>query len=301
MSSTPAIPAITIDSTEVPHDDQSPLPGEIEQSPASLALSPSHQRSLSDPNYLAPGGSNVGIKLSQDEPSSPTGSNSSIHFATSVDLRHNQPDAYSGAGSFALLNPGAKHGRKNSATSLISAEGTEPDHGGQPMSPSVLSTHTSFTAVPPSTPDYKSRFPHGKEGNPGAKHDTDAEKPPEITDVENCAPFAFRPKALAEMVENKDIEGLAKLGGTNAILKGLGTDASLGLSSHALGEVADKKSGGEGAFAATRDDRIRVYGINIMPPQKTKTLLQLMWLALKDKVLVSIRLLYVAGFVDGAI
>jgi len=297
MSSRPTIPAITIDNTEVPLDDnQSPLPTDSQHPPASLALNPSHQRSPSDPNYLAPRGSNVGLRLSQDDPPSPTGSHSSVHFATSVDLRHNQPDAHSGAGSLALLTPGegiSRHGRKNSALSLISAEGTEPDHGGQPMSPSVLSTHTSITAVHPSTPDHKSRFHHDKEGDRGAKHDIndDDERPPEITDVENCAPFAFRPKQLAEVAENKDVDELSRLGGINAVLKGLGTDPSRGLSSHALGEVSDEKSGGEGPYAATLDDRRRVYGVNTMPPQRTKSLLQLMWHALQDKVLVSIRLL----------
>jgi P-type Ca2+ transporter type 2C len=293
MSSKPAIPAITIDNIEAPYDDQPPLPTESQQQPASLTLNPSHQRSPSDPNHLAPGGSNMVPRISQDDPPSPTGSHSNVHFATSVDLRHNQPDANSGAGSLALLTPGEgiqKHGRKNSAISLISAEGTEPDHGGQQMSPSILSTHTSITAVPP-TPDYKSRFHHEQEGDHGTKHVTDDERPTEITDVDNCAPFGFRPKQLAEIAENKDVEALAKIGGTNAVLKGLGTSASRGLSSHALGEVSDEKSGGEGPFAATRDDRTRVFGVNTMPPQKTKSLLQLMWLALKDKVLVSIHLL----------
>ncbi|KAG2017681.1 calcium-transporting ATPase [Coprinopsis cinerea AmutBmut pab1-1] len=37
---------------------------------------------------------------------------------------------------------------------------------------------------------------------------------------------------------------------------------------------------------ATYDDRRRVYGSNILPTRPSKTLLQLMWLALKDKVLI---------------
>lgn len=41
------------------------------------------------------------------------------------------------------------------------------------------------------------------------------------------------------------------------------------------------------SFGATLDDRHRVYGKNILPGKKSKTLLQLMWIALKDKVLVS--------------
>jgi P-type Ca2+ transporter type 2C len=40
-------------------------------------------------------------------------------------------------------------------------------------------------------------------------------------------------------------------------------------------------------FSATLEDRRRVYGENVLPTRITKTLLQLMWTALKDKVLVS--------------
>ena len=39
-------------------------------------------------------------------------------------------------------------------------------------------------------------------------------------------------------------------------------------------------------YTATLQDRRRVYGENTLPTRKTKSLLELMWLALKDKVLV---------------
>lgn len=288
MASRPTIPAIHIVDSTDPSGEQSPNPTIDQQSPASLALSPSHQRSTSDPNFLAPSGSNnAPNRYSHDEPPSPTGSASSVHFNTSLALRQNQPNASSGAGSLALLpDPPKQHGRKYSAASLMS-EGTEPDHGGHPMSPSGLSATTSITAVPP-TPDHKSRFHHSKDGGADAKHDAENEKPPEIVDVEDPTPFAFRPKQLAEIAEDKDVDALAKLGGTEGLLKGLGTDKAHGLSSHAIGEVSNEKSGGEGAYAATIEDRKRVYGVNTMPPQKSKSLLQLMWIALQDKVLVCI-------------
>jgi Ca2+-transporting ATPase len=47
--------------------------------------------------------------------------------------------------------------------------------------------------------------------------------------------------------------------------------------------------GGEGtgpAYTASIDERRRVYGHNVLPHRATKSLLALMWLALKDKVLV---------------
>lgn len=40
------------------------------------------------------------------------------------------------------------------------------------------------------------------------------------------------------------------------------------------------------AFRATLEDRKRVYGENVLPQRTSKSLLQLMWMALKDKVLV---------------
>ena len=42
----------------------------------------------------------------------------------------------------------------------------------------------------------------------------------------------------------------------------------------------------DGPYSATLDDRHRVYGRNVLPGRPSKSLLMLMWLALKDKVLV---------------
>ena len=39
-------------------------------------------------------------------------------------------------------------------------------------------------------------------------------------------------------------------------------------------------------FSGTVEDRQRVYGANFLPVRKTRTSLQLMWLALKDRVFV---------------
>ena len=53
----------------------------------------------------------------------------------------------------------------------------------------------------------------------------------------------------------------------------------------------DESGGAKDAYSATIEDRHRVYGQNVLPSRKTKSLLQLMWLALKDKVLVRTTLL----------
>lgn len=41
-------------------------------------------------------------------------------------------------------------------------------------------------------------------------------------------------------------------------------------------------------FSATLDEQRRVYGQNVLPHRALKSLLALMWMALKDKVLVSV-------------
>ena len=175
--------------------------------------------------------------------------------------------------------------------------------------------------------------------------------------------FAFRPNALASLVDPKNITELVDMGGINGLLRGLGSDEKQGLSGksltsregmavHSGGDTKDvgeaqhqeagagqgashrhsPESGGGGqkgvahvpnivvtgedgasgdaeperrsddgkpsdnddessltAYGADMDERLRVYGHNILPTRKTKTLIQLMWLALKDKVLVSRR------------
>ena len=53
------------------------------------------------------------------------------------------------------------------------------------------------------------------------------------------------------------------------------------------GKAVEKAPHGGDAYSGSLEDRKRVYGSNILPARKSKSLLQLMWLALKDKVLVS--------------
>jgi Ca2+-transporting ATPase len=52
------------------------------------------------------------------------------------------------------------------------------------------------------------------------------------------------------------------------------------------------------AFSSTLEDRRRIYGANLLPSRASKTLLQLMWAAMKDKVLVSFFLIFVTLFED---
>ena len=150
-------------------------------------------------------------------------------------------------------------------------------------------------------------------------------------------PFAFKPLRLASLVDPKSLEAFESIGGVDALLRGLGTHPTHGLStesgsplvhfvspdptlqsvtvSHSTnkdppkpdimitspagepqglqstvslgGDVPAELQFSEEAYRTSIEDRQRIFGHNILPRRPTKTLLQLMWLALKDKVLVS--------------
>ena len=59
-----------------------------------------------------------------------------------------------------------------------------------------------------------------------------------------------------------------------------GSRSDLGL------EAGEEEQSGGSAYDANLEERRRVFGANTLPTRETKSLLQLMWLALKDKVLV---------------
>lgn len=90
-------------------------------------------------------------------------------------------------------------------------------------------------------------------------------------DTTDPTPFTHKPLVLASLVDPKSLEALDALGGVDGVLEGLKVDGLKGLTS--AGEEME--------------ERRRVYGKNVLPSKKTKGLLELMWLALKDKVLVS--------------
>jgi len=117
------------------------------------------------------------------------------------------------------------------------------------------------------------------------------------------APFPFQPSSLAHLFDPKSLEEIEKLGGSSGILTGLGTSAENGLSTkgappkQSLGspvpaimltepEGRQAQVDNEAALAATFADRQRVYGENVLPTRKSKSLLLLMFIALKDRVLV---------------
>lgn len=107
------------------------------------------------------------------------------------------------------------------------------------------------------------------------------------------------PDQLDALVEQRTLTALRALGGTRGVLSGLKVDPSLGLeSSRRDGPEAGKDGGGDAepvakdtsltplASLTSLASRRSVYGANILPSRRAKSILSLAWTALKDKVLV---------------
>jgi Ca2+-transporting ATPase len=142
--------------------------------------------------------------------------------------------------------------------------------------------------------------------------------------VENN-PFAFSPGQLGKLINPKNLAAFAALGGLAGIEKGIRSDSRAGLGldeaklagsvsfqdatgtkpsdDHSKDPVVPLRSntqhsrppplhhGDKESFA----DRRRVYGVNRLPERKSKSFLQLAWIALQDHVLI---LLTIAAIVS---
>ncbi|KAJ7650379.1 Ca-transporting ATPase [Roridomyces roridus] len=266
-------------------------------------------------------------------PPSPTLSNhSSVHFQTTLALRENNPTLREPAG---LLSPDSPHThrRKGSDVSAISDVTTSTEVDG-PLRPSqelrpVRSNTTSITRVASrSVSRAKGDVPPAN-GDKGEKPENPAQLALELSNIDPT-PFRFRPDDLAMMLDPKRLETLEEIGGVDSLLEGLGTTSDMGLSGSSLGDGRPGAGGGvshrhdpekgadtvpaitltdpqgekstdwnsTAAFDASLDDRRRVYGENVLPRRASKSLLSLMFTALKDKVLV---LLSVAAVVSLAL
>jgi len=136
----------------------------------------------------------------------------------------------------------------------------------------------------------------------------------------NRGPFKFRPFELASLLDPKNLEALEALGGVDDLLEALGTHRSRGLILNSTSPTFDGRSGAgigaserharhlptftimaprddvqgdvvdgtSGPYLASLEERRCIFGENILPQRASKSLLTLMWLALKDKVFVRI-------------
>ncbi|KXN66752.1 calcium-translocating P-type ATPase [Conidiobolus coronatus NRRL 28638] len=102
--------------------------------------------------------------------------------------------------------------------------------------------------------------------------------------------FPLKVDELQTIFDPKDLEKLAQLtnSSTSQLLASLHTDKGTGLTSAELTDVDDKG----------KNQRQRVYGVNRLPAVKTRSLLELMWIAMHDSMII---LLSIAALVSLAI
>ncbi|KAK9761431.1 plasma membrane calcium, partial [Basidiobolus ranarum] len=115
--------------------------------------------------------------------------------------------------------------------------------------------------------------------------------------------FSLTPAQIMEWVDNKDLDALVNHNGIDGILSGLQTDIATGLNTEDtfIGETENNDSPDKakcGLLAQSLDQRRQVFGTNILPEAKAKNILQLIWMAYQDKMLI---LLTIAALVSLAL
>ncbi len=98
------------------------------------------------------------------------------------------------------------------------------------------------------------------------------------------------------LVDPESLDDLEKMGGISGLLDGLGVDGTKGLlvgGNEGAVEVGNPRDGpavpppnAGPQWNVDIEKRREIYGHNDLPERKSKSLLMLMWLAFKDKVLV---------------
>ncbi|TFK75096.1 calcium-translocating P-type ATPase [Pluteus cervinus] len=203
----------------------------------------------------------------------------------------------------------------------LALRGNDPGHLRKPSN----ATFASTTTEPDSTQLKQRDAPvagRDKEGNAKQTDETDEEphtahQQELVQDSQiDAAPYHFKPFQLAHMLDPKSLDTLISMGGVDGLLKGLGTNVDTGLLTSQLQRsgTAGTLRAGAGPGASHRHDpekahewtpetaplahRQHIYGTNTLPQRASKSLLALMWLALKDKVLV---LLSIAALISLAL
>lgn len=103
-------------------------------------------------------------------------------------------------------------------------------------------------------------------------------------------PFVFTPPQLSALMDPKNMILLSQFGGLQGVALGLHANLTLGLSTtkqtcHAV-SLDPPPQETDGKKLTTMDARASVFGQNVLPPVKSKTIFELMWCAFKDKTLV---------------
>ncbi|CAO3573393.1 unnamed protein product [Mortierella alpina] len=122
----------------------------------------------------------------------------------------------------------------------------------------------------------------------------------------NNGPFSFTPDELMDLIDPKSPETLEAYGGIQGVLAGLHADPVKGLATHnqplatvtsGESEKAESSSAAHGKSTGpvSFEDRIQYFGRNVLPKRKPKSIFQLMWMALQEKILI---LLLIAAVVS---
>lgn len=284
--------------------------------------SPTWNNSHDSPNSPAPSEYSASSTL---PPPSPTNSeHSHNNFQTTLALRNNNPEEKPGFLSPQNANsaaPSSSHHR-NPSIGTINSENGEGD--GETLT--HISSVPSKAAAPhehDGGKDKKSRRKRSQDSQ-GDEGKTTHERE-ELADRDiDPTPFDLRPYELAHMLDPKNLDTLRSIGGAAGLLRRLGTSVERGLSSsNSLKKTVSRDSQKEAtrpespsqrkeevpmimltepsgivrqpssaptdnhpAHSATIDDRKRVFGENVLPERSSKSIFLLMWIALKDKVLV---------------
>ena len=270
------------------------------------------------PHHLSPPGHSPSASWSSSlTPPSPTLTNTSVHFAdeneasssrsrshsrspsltpsfasnssrdgvqaTTLALRSNNPTRESGADTLRM-------GHRRGGSGATWSSGTQQDSEDDTSSNRTLVSRWRAKVRRKKSRDSSRDAGENERDRPHATLDPDA-------DQTDPAPFRENPSRLASLVDPKSLESLEKIRGIDGLLEGLGVDRRKGLlvGAEEAREVEEGGSRGDASgdttksaqWQASMDNRRAVYGRNDLPKRPTKGLLLLMWIAFKDKVLVS--------------
>ncbi|KAF9585214.1 hypothetical protein BGW38_003378 [Lunasporangiospora selenospora] len=135
---------------------------------------------------------------------------------------------------------------------------------------------------------------------PGTEATSSSNPATAIVDT-GCQPFSITPDQFMGLIDPKSPENLVALGGIDGVIAALHTDKARGLStdsSSLTSVVADGEkapSHQNSTSSITISDREQFYARNVLPKTKAKSIFQLMWMALQEKILI---LLLVAAIVS---
>ncbi|RKP05214.1 hypothetical protein THASP1DRAFT_20077, partial [Thamnocephalis sphaerospora] len=121
-------------------------------------------------------------------------------------------------------------------------------------------------------------------------------------------PYTYSLHQLRALIDAKSLEALEAYGGVNGLIEALHTNAEYGLADvRPMPRTGTMRSVRSGKSTEVQDNaeqctdlenRVRVYGANVLPVRNAKGLLQFIWLALQEKILI---VLMVAAIVSLAL